>query len=194
MKFRMAKNSLFAVLLRSPWWVSALVAAAVFGALRLMLPGVYAFFGALPFIGIAGYAGWLQLRAPSAARVAETLGAIRSMSWDEFSAAIEEALRGEGYRVGRLSGSDAEFELTRAGRVALVGCKRWKVARTGVEPLRELHAATRAHQAHDCIYIAAGDFTDHARAFALEKNIRLVHDAELAMLLAGAARAARRPA
>ena len=29
MKFQMAKNSLFAVLLRSPWWVSIAVAAAV---------------------------------------------------------------------------------------------------------------------------------------------------------------------
>ena len=29
MKFRMAKNSLFAVLLRSPWWISAAIAAAL---------------------------------------------------------------------------------------------------------------------------------------------------------------------
>jgi restriction system protein len=182
-KLQMAKNSLFAILLRSPWWISFVIAGALFAALRLAVPDLYALCGTLPFVVIGSYAGWLQFRSPSAARVAGTLGALRKMSWHDFSGAIEDAFRREGYRVNRLSGTAADFELTRAGRVSLVGCKRWKVSRTGIEPLRELHAAMRAHDAHDCIYVATGEFTDNARAFALEKNIRLVHDAELAKLL-----------
>ena len=59
---------------------------------------------------------------------------------------------------------------------------RWKVARTGVEPLRELHAAMIARDAQACIYVAAGEVTDTARAFAEKENIRLVHDAELAKM------------
>ena len=182
----MNKNSLFAVLLRSPWWISIAVAAGIFALARMMLPeayALYAIFAALPFIVIGSYAGWQQLRAPSTARIADTMAALRAMSWDDFSSALEAAFRRDGYSVIRLSVAGADLELTRSGRVSLVGCKRWKVARAGVEPLRELEAARHAREAHECIYVAAGEFTDTARAFAAGKRIRLVHDAELAKLL-----------
>lgn len=183
MKFEMHKNSLFAVLLRSPWWASLAVAAGVIAALRLVLPDVYALFAALPFILIAAYAAWQQLRAPSAAKVAQSLEALRAKPWNEFAAALESAFRREGYGVSRLDGRDADFELTRAGRVSLVSCKRWKVARTGIEPLRELHVARRRREAQDCIYVAAGDVTENAIAFSVQNGIRLLHGAELAKLL-----------
>lgn len=183
MKFRMAENSLFAILLRSPWWISLLVAAGIVAAARLVLPDVYAFFAALPFIVIGSVAGWRQLRAPSAARVADTLQALRTMSWGDFSGALEEAFRRDGYVVTRLAGTAADLELARAGRIALVGCKRWKAAYTGVDPLRELDDAKRARDAHECVYVTSGEITVGARAFAVEKNIRLIHGAELAKLL-----------
>lgn len=85
--------------------------------------------------------------------------------------------------MNRLQIAGADFELAKAGRTSLVGCKRWKVARAGVEPLKELAAARRGREAHEAIYVAAGEITDNARAFAVEKNIRLVHDAELVKLL-----------
>ena len=192
MKFQMAKNSLFAILLRSPWWISAAAAAGIFAAARLVLPEIHAFFVALPFAVIAAYAGWRQRQAPSAARVAGTLQALRAMSWDEFSSAIEDAYAREGYVVSRTLGAGADFELTRAGRISLVGAKRWKAARTGIEPLRELHAAGRARDAHECIYVLAGEITDNARAFAAGNNIRLVHDAGLAKLLPRAGRGGKR--
>lgn len=192
MKFQMARNSLFAILLRSPWWISIVIAAGIFAVARLALPEIYAFFVPLPFMVIGGYAAWRQLRAPSAARVADTLEALRAMSWDEFSSAIENAFRRDGYTVSRLGGAQADFELSKAGRVSLVGCKRWKVMRTGIEPLRELDAAGRARDAHECVYVTAGEITDNARAFAAEKNIRLVHDAELAKLLPRAGRGSAR--
>jgi restriction system protein len=183
MKFPMARNSLFAILLRSPWWISILVAAGIVGAARLVVPDVYALFAALPFIVIGGVAGWRQLRAPSAARVAATLEAVRAMSWGDFSSVLADALRDEGYAVSRLGGAAADFELAKDGRISLLGCKRWKAAHTGVDPLRDLHDAGRAREAHECLYVAAGEITDGARAFALEKNIRLIHGAELAKLL-----------
>jgi restriction system protein len=183
MKLEMHKNSLFAVLLRSPWWASLLVAAGLGSALRLALPDVYAFFAALPFIAIAACAAWRQLRAPSAAKVAQSLEALRARPWDEFAAALESAFRRDGYSVMRLDGRDADLELTRAGRVSLVSCKRWKVARTGIEPLRELHAARRRREAHECIYVAAGEVTENAAAFSAQTGIRLLRGAELAKLL-----------
>ena len=143
----------------------------------------YAIFTSLPFIVIGCVAFWQQMRAPSAERIAARLESLRNLSWDDFSGAIEDAFRREGYGVSRLSGAGADLELTRSGRVSLVGCKRWKVARTGVEPLRDLEAARVAREAHECIYVAAGEITATARAFAGEKNIRLLHDAELVKLL-----------
>jgi restriction system protein len=181
----MHENSLFAVLLRSPWWISIAIALGLAAAARLVLPDLYAIFVGLPFLVIGTYAGWKQLRAPSAAKVANALEAARAMAWTDFSRAIEDAFRRDGYKVSRLSGKDADFEMTKAGRVSLVSCKRWKAARTGIEPLRELDAARRAREAHEAIYVAAGEISDNARAFAAAKNIRLAHGAELARLLRG---------
>ncbi len=183
MKFLIAKNSLFAILLRSPWWISIVIAAGIIAAARLVVPEIYAFFGALPFIVIGGVAGWRQVRAPSAARVSETLEAVRAMSWGDFSGALVDAFRDDGYTVNRLTGAAADFELAKAGRISLVGCKRWKAAHTGVDPLRNLYDAKRAREAHECLYVATGEITDGARAFAGERNIRLICGAELAKLL-----------
>lgn len=185
----MHENSLFAILWRSPWWISGALALALIAVAKILLPGSYAPYGvfvALPFAVIALAAAWKQSRRPSAARVAETLAALRALASDDFSAAVEEAFRRDGYVVTRLTGAGADFELTKAGRVALVGAKRWKAARTGVEPLRDLHATARARTAQECIYIAAGEFSENARAYAAKNNIRLVQGAELATLLARA--------
>ena len=184
MKLRMHENSLFAVLLRSPWWISLAVAAGLIALLRLVLPTVYAVFAALPFLAIGCYAAWVQLRAPSAAKVGQRLEALRAKPWEEFAGAVESAFRREGYTVNRLDGREADFEIIKAGRVALVSCKRWKVARTGVEPLRDLHAARRKRDAHECIYLAAGEISANALAFSTQNNVRLVHGAELVRLLA----------
>ena len=185
---KMHENSMFAVLLRSPWWVSFAVAAITIALSRLVLAKfdyheAYSVFIALPFIVIGCVALWRNLRTPNAARVAARLDALRSLSWEDFSGAIEAGFRHEGYGVNRLGRAGADLELTRAGRVSLVACKRWKVARTGVEPLRELEAARLAQEAQECIYIAAGEITDTARAFAAGKNIRLLLAAELVNFL-----------
>src|SRR5918992_4649808 len=184
MKLAMHPNSLFAVLLRSPWWVSIAAAAGMFAAVRLLLPPVYAAFAALPFAVIAGCAAWRQLRTPSPVRVAAALERLRAMTWEDFGAAVEEAFRREGYGVSRLGGGQADFELSRQGRTSLVACKRWKVGRVGIEPLRELHSAARSREAAECIFVAAGELTANARAFAAEKGIQVLEGAELAKLLA----------
>jgi restriction system protein len=183
MKLELPRNSLFAILLRSRWWVSALVALGVYAVVRLFLAEGFAAFAALPFAVIAIYAGFQQLRAPGARRVAATLERARALSWDGFCSALEEAFRREGYAVTRMD-AGADLKLTHEGRVTLVACKRWKAVRTGIEPLRELDAASSAHGAHSRIYIAAGEVTDNARAFAAEKQIRLLQVEELAKLLA----------
>jgi len=105
------------------------------------------------------------------------------MSWGDFSGALEDAFRRDGYIVSRFEGAAADLVMTKAGRTSLVACKRWKAARTGIEPLRDLDAARRALDAHECFYVATGEFTDNARAFATEKKIRVLHVADLARML-----------
>ena len=75
MKFRMAKNSLFAVLLRSPWWISAAIAAALvlLGLAVLSDPfRVLAILSGVPFAVIGAVAARRQWHLPSTARVSET--------------------------------------------------------------------------------------------------------------------------
>lgn len=192
MKLRMHENSLFAVLLRSPWWASAAMAAAIGGGVSLLVRPewrIFAVFAALPFAGIAILAAARQLRAPSGARVDRTLDAVRAMSWGDFAAALEEGFRRDGYAVSRIGGADADFEIARDGRRAVVCGKRWKVARAGVEPLKALVGAKDARDAHECVYVLAGDLTDNARSFAAQKRIRLIAGTELAKLIPGAGRA-----
>ena len=159
-----------------------MAALGLAGAMRLIIPDLFALAAGLPFAAIAAYVGWKQLRAPSAKQVAGTLDRVRTMPWPEFADAMEAAFRREGYTVNRLA-AQADFELVKGWRSTLVACKRWKAMRTGIEPLRELDAARRAREAQGCIYVATGEITAQAAAFAAEKNIRLLQGAELARML-----------
>lgn len=186
MKFEMAPNSLFAILLRSRWWISFAVAAAFVAAARALLPPDYfvvGAIGALPFLVIGCIAAWRQWKAPDPRRVAESLDAIRAMPWSAFSKAIEDAFRRDGYTVAAHPRPAADYELSRNGRVSLVACKRWKAARIGIEPLRELRAAKDRSKADECIYVTAGELTDTAQAFAAGNGVRLLQGAELAALV-----------
>src|SRR3954468_24890345 len=189
MKLKLHHNSLFAVLARSPWWYSAGLAAGIFAATRLFLANEFALFASAPFIVIALYLIWKALRAPGASSIAKKLDALRAMSWDEFSAALEAAFRRDGYQVKRLGAgraAGADFELTQGARSTLVACGRWKAMRTGIEPLRELEDARRAMKKDgetvECIYVATGEVTAQARAFAVERGIRLIEGEELVRL------------
>jgi restriction system protein len=180
----MPKETLFSILSRSPWWLSVVIAAATFALVRLILPDIAAFFAALPFLALAGYAGWRQLQSPGVTNVEETLGKLRAMSWENFSAVIGEAFRRDGHTVTEIPGSAADLELRKNGRVSIACCRRWKVGQTGVGPLRGLYEAMQARDADECIYVTAGDFTANARTFATEKAIRLLNNAALAKLVA----------
>ncbi len=112
MKWQMNENSLFAILLRSSWWISFAIAAALTAVAVALLPEPYRLFGAvtgLPFFVIGCIAAWRQFQAPSTARIERTLAAVRAMSWVEFSRAIEEAYRRDGYDVTAVSAARRRF-------------------------------------------------------------------------------------
>jgi len=179
---KLPENSLFAILLRSRWWVSMLVALGAFGLVRLVLPEGYALFAALPFIVIAVVAMWRQLRVPSGARLDAAIDKLRAMTWEEFARALEQGYRRQGYSVKRVEGA-ADFELEKAGRLSLVAAKRWKASSTGVGPLKELVAAKEAREARECVYVLAGEMTQNAVAFVKKTKINWVRGAELVKLV-----------
>ncbi len=184
----MAKNSLFATLLRSPWWVSLAVAAALALALGALLPENYRVVGmlsALPFVVISSIAARRQWREPSSAQVSRTLEALTAMKWPAFATLLEQAFRRDGYTVQRGTASSVDFELERQGRTMLVCARRWKSARIGIEALRPLQAARSATDATDALYIGLGEVTDNARPFALEHRIAIWQSTELAQALRG---------
>lgn len=186
MRLKMKENSLFAVLLRSPWWISFLVSAIIGVVAMLAMPLEYralAIFSGGPFFIIGCMAAWRQWRTPSATKVTAALDAASQMPSAAFMAAVSEGFRRQGYTVKPYAGRGADFEADKAGRVALIACKRWKAARHGIEPFRELQAAANNRGAQDCIYIALGEVSDTARSFAVDSKIDIVQGVRLAQLV-----------
>ncbi len=186
MKFQMAENSLFAILLRSRWWISFLVAAGIVLLAGMLLPPQFVLYGAIvavPFLIIGCIAAWRQLQAPSEGRIAATVERAAAMGREEFSGALAEAFRREGHQVGRIDAPGADLEIVKNGRTVLVACRRWKAGRTGIEPLRELQSVREARNAQGAAYVALGEVTDTAQRFAARHGVQLLQGPELARLL-----------
>jgi restriction system protein len=188
LKFQMAKNSLFAILLRSHWGLSLGIAAAIALLAAALLPAEYRVAGVLsviPFVVTGVIAARRQWRLPSAAQVAQTQQALATMPWPEFAALLEQAFARDGHAVQRGAAAAVDFVLERKGCVMLVSARRWKSARTGLEALRALQAAREAAGAPDALYIGLGELTESARDFAAEHRIAIWQAAALAQALRG---------
>lgn len=175
-------RTLFSILLEQPWWISALAGGALFGIAQLAFPPV-APFVALPFLLLAAYVGFRQMRTVSPGQVDERLAALRDMHWDQFSALITEAYRKQGYVVGAVNKAAYDYTLTQGNRVTLLQCRRWKVNQLGVGPVEELARAVATADAHNGICITAGNISPKAREFIAGKPLALVTGIELAALV-----------
>ena len=187
MKFKMSEKSLFATLLRAPWWVSFLVMFGVALVAGALLPEAYktaGMLGAFPFFVIGVMAAWRQRNAISPNRIQEVVEQARSMGWRDFSVLVEEALRQQGFVVSRLNGGPADFQIEKNGRVTLVSAKRWKAANLGIEPLRELVAERDRLQASNSVCITLGQVSAKARDFAAQNRITLISNGDLVVLTA----------
>ena len=187
MKFKMSDNSLFAVLLRSSWWVSIGAAAVLALAARLIAPewmAPYILSFTLPFLVIGVITGWKQLCRPSAKKVEATAEAVKAMSWKDFSVLLEQAFQRKGYTVARLDGKVADFRVSKDNRTTLISGKRWKAATHGVESLTELGTMCATEEGvHGALYVALGNISENALRFAQRHRIELMQEAELANLL-----------
>ena len=189
MKFQMAKNSMFAVLLRSPWWISIGIAVAVGLVAAALLPAQFKGAGALsglPFAVIGVLAARRQWHLPSAADVAATQQAVSALGWPAFAKLLEQAFVRDGYAMQPGTAPGVDFVLERQGRRMLVAARRWKSARTGLEALRPLQAAREDGQpgeGADALYIGLGALSESAVAFAATHRIAVWQAGELAHAL-----------
>ncbi len=186
MKFKMSEKSLFATLLRAPWWVSFLVMFGVALVAGALLPEAYKIAGMLgvfPFFVIGVMAAWRQRNAISASRIEELVEQARRMGWRDFSVLVEEALRQQGFVVTRLNDGPADFQIEKNGRITLVSAKRWKAATVGAEHLRELLAARESRDAFSCSCMSLGVFSQAAIDLANSSPIQLLGSANIAQLM-----------
>lgn len=188
MKFQMAPNSLFAILLRSPWWISLAIAVAIGVVMSAVLPEGWRVAGAVsgfPFVVIGVIAFVKQWHRPSAARVRQAQEALAAMAWPAFAALLEQAFQRDGYTVQRRQHDAFDFELERQGRRMLVSARRWKSARIGQEALRALQAAREAAEVADALCIGLGELSENAVPYAAQQRIAVWQAAELAQCLRG---------
>ena len=186
MTWKMSEKSLFALLLRSPWWISIAVCAGCALLARALLPPAYVWaglFGGLPFLVIGVLAARRQWLAPKPALLAQQLERVSAMAWRDFAQALTEAYTRQGYVVTPFEGAGADLQLVKAGRTTLVSCKRWKAAKLGVEVLRELVTARQRQDASLCVCITLGQLSDTARSYATTEAVQVIEAAELAALM-----------
>jgi restriction system protein len=186
MKWKMSDKSLFALLLRSPWWVSIAVFAGLALLARALLPDAYVWaglFGGLPFLVIGVIAARRQWLAPKPAQVAQQLERVSTMVWRDFAQTLTEAYSRQGYVVTPYEGAGADLQLVKAGQTTLISCKRWKAAKLGVEVVRELVAARQRQDASLCACITLGQLSDTARAYAKAEGVQVIEAEELAALM-----------
>ncbi len=185
MKFKMAEKSLFAILLRSPWWLSFLIAAVMMLLARVFLPEAFRAIGmlsAVPFGVLGIIAAWRQRDKPSPESLSLTLTNLANMSWKQFLPLIEKAFIQQGFRVQPLKAGPADLQLEKLGKITLVSCKRWKAATLGVEVLRDLKALQVSQDADYSACISLSLPTGVALKFAKENAVQLICQDELASL------------
>ena len=183
MKFKMSEKSLFAILLRSPWWYSFLIASILMLLARVFLPEAYRAVGmlsAFPFAIIGMMAARRQRDKPSPERILQALSSLEKMSWKEFLPLMEQAFAQQGFIVTRLNSNSADLQLDKLGKTTLVSCKRWKAATLGVDVLRDLKALQVSQDATYAACISLSLPTGVALKYAKDNAVQLICQDDLA--------------
>lgn len=186
MKWQMAENSIFAMLLRAPWWASLGIAVIVTGLSFAVLPIGYVVFGlaaAVPFIVIAVMVLWRLSKKPRTAVVEATAERARSLNAKTFGAELAQGFARTGHSVVHVKSDALDFVVTKGWRVNVVSYRKWKAAHLGVEPLRALFNARDDHEANGAMIVVLGDLSGPATKFVLQNNIEIIGPEALAGLI-----------
>lgn len=179
---------MFAVLLRSPWWYSALIGLFIL-SLSLVVGSVQVAILvaslAVPFFGIAAYAFYKQSQRPSLKRVIAADEQARELSAEQIATKIADEYTKVRFKTEKFKGDAAELELERGNRKLLVSSKRFKAANTGVGPLKNLVAAGKNAEATGYLYVTLGEISAAAHEYASEHNIEFIQANKLATFFDG---------
>lgn len=188
MAFKVSDNSLFAVLLRSPWWYSVLVGLFFIAVSMVLFGGRYVLLGlfsAMPFFGIAGFAGFKQARLPSKSRIKEITEQAPKMSAAEIAEKIANNYKERRFDIEKLNSKGSELFLERGNQKIVLSSKRFKVNNTGVEPLKQLVELGSKHDARRYLYVVLGELSKAAAEYAQQNDIEIVRANTLAAYFDG---------
>jgi len=113
-----------------------------------------------------------------------TLDWVNGLSWQEFENLVGEIFRARGYAVENVGGGGADggidLRLRRMGETTLVQCKRWKVFKVGVKPIREFIGVMASEGVNRGIFVSSGIYTNETLRFADGKPLELIDGAQFA--------------
>lgn len=188
-------------LVRLPWWITVVLAVAVFAALRWGVPwvfadGEYGESGSLASAMFAPLASMVSSFAPFAAvlLLPAAWSAFRQWRYGKpesndggFESLIAECYRRKGYRVRPAADrrDDGVLRMSNDSGRYLVQCKHWQ-SDVKVEFVRELHGLMQVERAFGGAVVTYGTFHPAAIEFAEVKGIDLVDGRELDAMIAEA--------
>ncbi len=120
---------------------------------------------------VGGFGGYrYRQRHAAFLRQNITLDWVNGLSWQEFENLVGEIFRARGYLVENVGGGGADggidLRLRREGEATLVQCKRWKVFKVGVKPIREFFGVMASEGVDRCFFVSSGVYTNEAIRFA----------------------------
>jgi restriction system protein len=187
MKWKMSDRSLFAVLLRSPWWISMVLAAALALAASALLPEAYKSVGALscfPFVVVGVIAAWRQRANLSPEQAQALQSELAAMNWRAFSQLLQQAYALQGYEVSAVPNSVMDLKLTRQGQTTVVCAKRWKAAAWGQESLQTLVDERASLDATHLVCVSLQDIPPGLKKFAQQHGVTWLSGQSLWALVA----------
>ena len=114
-----------------------------------------------------------------------TIKLLRELEWKRFEQVTEAYFARAGWRtkparIGPDGGVDIHlFRPNENAVAAVVQCKAWHAWKVGVKPVRELFGVMAAESVCEGFFVAAGDYTGDAEAFARGKALRLIRGRDL---------------
>lgn len=182
-----------------PPWLSLPLAAGAYYVVSVWLRPSLAKLGNPEFATLAGgmaaaailaggAIGWRRRREKAALLSQDvTMDWLHSLSWREFETLSGELFRAWGYTVEITGGGGADggidLRLKRGSEVALAQCKRWKVYKVGVKPVREFYGVMASEGADHGILLNSGSYTQEALEFAQGKPLQLIDGVQFAELV-----------
>jgi restriction system protein len=188
MALKMAKGSLFAILLRSPWWISLVVVGLIVLVSNALLSPELRVFGwtaAFPFVVIAALALRRQWGQPSAKQQALDWQRLQALGQEAFALALVKGFERKGYTVEVINDARdpwVDLVLTRNDSQTVVSYKRRKMAHPGADTLRALDQARAKRKADQALFLHFFDLTDVALQWqksATTSTLRCVTGQEL---------------